>query len=372
MAQRKQTLTRVLVWTFVLVLVAAVFWHRYVALKQGPQGPAGPAQEPMTPAAPGQELRVRPNAAAAGRYQTAFQAMGTDVNLEVAAPSQEVARAMFLAARRKVEEVERMVSTDLPDSEVSRLNHDGAAQVSEGTLAVLRKAQELSHLSDGTFDVTGAPLRMLWHKAAAGNTLPTDAQIQDALRAVGYDKLGMSGRQVRFTLPGMAVDLGPVAAGYAIDTAMVALQDAGATAGIVDIGGDLRLFGHPADRDTWRISVAPPRGAKGQVLLEVPPCAVVTSAEYAGGYRVEGKVYSHVIDPRTGRPIEGIASITIVAPDAVTADGLAVAVSVMGWPKGMELVRSQPGVECLMLLRRSDGSVEEHQSKGFGKLMEKG
>lgn len=307
-----------------------------------------------------------------GRYVLTFKALGTDARLEVEAPNVETAKTMFLAARRRLDEVNLMLSVYTPDSEVSTLNRQGAAQVSEGTLAVLRKADEVARLSGGAFDVTYGPLRTLWRRAQSQGEPPTEEAIQKARAAVGYDKLKMAGREVRLSAPGMEVDTGGIAKGYAIDQAAQALRAAGAAAGIVDVGGDLCMFGLPAGKAAWGVAVSVPPGLTQKVLIHVPPCGVATTADYVNGFRVAGKLLSHVIDPRTGRPVEDMASATVVAPDAMTADALAVAVTVMGWPKGMELIESQPDVECLMVVRKADGALELHQSKGFGKLMEKG
>ena len=263
------------------------------------------------------------------------------------------------------------MSTYNPDSELTDLNRQGAAQLSERTLSVLHRADEISRLSDGAFDVTYAPLRTLWRRAAVQGEPPTAEAIQQARKAVGYDRLRVNGRDVRFAVPGMEVDLGGIAKGYAIDQAAEALQGAGATAGVVDIGGDLRTFGRPLDKPAWGVAVNAPPGVTQKVVLNVPACGVATATDYVNGFHMAGKLLSHVINPSTGRPVEDMASVTVVAPDAMTADALAVAVTVMGWPKGMELVESQTGVECLMMVRKPDGTVEEHQSKGLGKLMGK-
>ncbi len=352
MKERRQVVAYVLGSALVLALVVAALW------RSEPTAPAG-------------ELRVRPNERHPGRYQTSFEAMGTDVNLEVVAPDEDAARTMFLAARRRIEEVNRLMSTYLPDSEVSRLNRRGSGQVSEEVLAVLRKADEVSRLSGGAFDVTYAPLRALWRRAAEEDRLPTPEELAKARAAIGYDKLKVADREVRFGVPGMEVDLGGIAKGYAIDLAARALQDAGAAAGIVDIGHDLNLFGLPADEKSWRVAVYSPPGVTQEVVLDVPPCGVATSGDYARGFRVEGRWFSHIIDPRTGQPVEHMSSVTVVAPDAETADGLATAVSVMGWPDGVRLAESLPDVECLMMVRQADGSVEEHESSGFAQYREK-
>ena len=111
----------------------------------------------------------------------------------------------------------------------------------------------------------------------------------------------MSGRDVRFAAPGMEVDLGGIAKGYAIDVAAEALQTAGAKGGIVDIGGDLRMFGKPTGKSAWTVVVSVPQGMP-RVLLNLPPCGVATTSDYLNGFRVAGKLLSHVIDPARAGP----------------------------------------------------------------------
>lgn len=351
--ERRQIVAYALGFVFVVLLVAAALWRAQ-------------ATAPVT------TLRVWPDERHPGLWQTAFEAMGTDVKLTVDAPDEAAARTRFEAARKRIGEVNLLMSSYLPDSEVSLLNRDGSEKVSPETLAVIRKAAEVSRLSGGAFDVTYAPLRTLWRHAAEVDKLPTPEQIAKARAAIGYNKLKVTGEEVSFSVPGMQVDLGGIAKGYAIDLAAKALQDAGGTAGIVDIGHDLNLFGLLPGKKDWRVGIYSPPGVTQKIIVDVPPCGVATSGDYARGFRVEGKWFSHIIDPRTGEPVKHMSSVTVIAPDCATADGLATAVSVMGWPEGMKLVESLPNVECLMMVRQPDGSVKDHESSGFPRYVEKG
>jgi thiamine biosynthesis lipoprotein len=348
MMERRQVVAYILGSALVLALVALATWRARVA-------------------APQSELQVAQVQGHPDRYQTSFETMGTDATLTVVASDAEAARSMFTAAKGRIDDVNRLMSDYLPESEISRLNRDGSAVVSDETLAVLRKSAEVSRLSGGAFDITYAPLRELWRKAAANGKLPTPEQLQKARAAVGYDKLSIEGNEVRFSVPGMEVDLGGIAKGYAVDLAAQALQQAGAKAGIVDIGHNLNLFGLPAGEKSWRVEIYPPPGLQQAPIVDLPPCGVATSGDYARGFRVGDQWFSHIIDPRTGRPVEHMSSVSIIAPDATAADGLSTAVSVMGWPRGMELVESLPGVECLMMVRKADGNLQEHESSGFSK-----
>jgi thiamine biosynthesis lipoprotein len=318
------------------------------------------------------QLRVWAREGRPGRYLTAFAALGTDVHMEVAAADAADARRMFVAARSEIQRAEALMSVFREDSEVSRLNREGAAgpvALSESTMAVLRASIEFSELSGGAFDVTYAPLRRLWRNAAAQQTLPTPEDIARCRETVGHRNLLLEDGKARFARPGVEVDLGGIAKGYTIDLAADALVAAGARSGLVDIGGDMRLLGKPQNRDQWRVQLRDPPGVMESLIMQVPACAVTTSGDYERGFRVGEQWFSHIVDPRTGRPVLNVPSVTVVAPDATSADALATALNVLGPEQGLPVVESLDAVECLMMVRSPEGDVTRHMSNGFASLI---
>ncbi len=323
-------------------------------------------------APPERRLSVSPVAGRGGMYEARFEAMGTDGRIVVAADAPQAARPALEAAVRAVRAVERLMSTYRADSEVSRLNRLGAREkvaLSEETAEVLRRAQEVSRLTDGAFDVTYAPLRALWRRAAREGAPPHEEALRDVLAAVGWRKLRLDGGEASFTVESMAVDLGGIAKGYGIDRAAGALQTAGVRTALVDLGGDMRLLGAPAPGEGWRVQVRRPPGAAEELVLELTSCAVATSGDYARGFRVGDEWFSHIVDPRTGWPAETASSVTVVAPDATTADALATALSVMEPAEGLALVGRTAGVECLLFVRSDDGSPTMRTSEGMNGLL---
>ncbi len=324
-----------------------------------------------SPAVP---VRVYPHPKAEGSFLAQFSAMGTDARLQVQAAGLDDARRMCEAAAQRVWGLEALMSTYSPGSEVSALNGPGRREfvpLSPDTLAVIAEAKRMHALTDGAFEVTYAPLRTLWRHAQELGRVPQPQEVEKALAMVGLSKLTVKGARARLDCDGMEVDLGGIAKGYAIDSAAEMLQHSGAESGIVDIGGDMRLFGRMAPGRDWRVRVRQVKGAAADHVLTLPPCAVATSGDYERGFRIGDKRYSHIVDPRTGWPVENMTSVTVVAPDAISADGLATGLSVLGVERGIEIVDSLPGVECLIMERRADGSVRDHASAGFPKLMEK-
>lgn len=322
---------------------------------------------------PGDEVSVRATPGKPGRYETALQVMGTDARLEVIAPDGAAARRMLAAAVPALRAVESLMSTYRPDSDVSRLNREGAhrpVELADDTRTVLREALRMSRLTGGAFDVTYAPLRTLWRRAQRTGSVPDEADLARALALVGWEKLLLEGRTARLAEAGMEVDLGGIAKGYAIDLAAGALQSAGARAGIVDVGGDLRLLGEPEPGGRWRVRVKTPPGVQERIVLALPPGAVTTSGDYARTFIVGDRAFSHIMDPRTGRPVADVPSVTVLAPEAIVADALATGLSVMGPAEGIALVESLPGVECMMMTRQADGSVGRRMSSGFARFVE--
>jgi len=314
-----------------------------------------------------------------GRFVLRFEAMGTDATLTVRAPDAGAARRMTAPAVSRIEQVEALMSTYRPESEISRLNAHGAQEavkLSPETMRVLRESVRFGRLSDGAFDVAYAPLRALWRKAQERGALPTQEELQDTLKRVGSDKLILTGDSARFSVAGMEVDLGGIAKGYAIDLAAEAMKKAGAESGIVDLGGNMFLIGRRGDSQKWQVQVRDPRkGEHAPIYLRLENVAVSTSGDYARFFRVGEKTYSHIVDPHTGWPVSAIPSATVVAPDATTADALSTAISVLGAARGIELIDSLDGMAC-MIMARAEGAekVEEevsiHYSRGFRELME--
>jgi thiamine biosynthesis lipoprotein len=171
------------------------------------------------------------------------------------------------------------------------------------------------------------------------------------------------------------VDLGGIAKGLAVDLAAEEMVKAGAESGFVDIGGDMRLIGRREDGAPWKIQVRDPRpGTHPKIYLRLADVAVTTSGDYARYFRVGNRKFSHIIDPRTGRPVSNVPSSTVVAPTAATADALSTAISVMELGKALDLINSLENIECMIMVRRgeadSDGlEYAVHYSDGFRDLI---
>ena len=314
-----------------------------------------------------------PLQAAEERYSARRALMGTVVEVTVYAPGEPKARAAIAAAFDEIERIERLMSLQMPESELWRCNREAAAgptAVSADTFEVLRRSREFSAMSDGAFDVTVTPLLRLWRDAAQRGAPPGAQELQETLARVGWRdvELDAARRTVRYARPGMALDLGAIAKGYAVDAAVRRLRESGIASGLVNAGGDVYVLGRKPDGTPWVVGVQDPRHPESEralvLAVEVADAGVATSGNYRRFSVIGGRRYSHIVDPRTGEPADAVPSVSVIARDATTADALATALSVMGVEKGLALVEGLKDVEALMLTIEDDRIVR-HASSGF-------
>jgi FAD:protein FMN transferase len=259
--------------------------------------------------------------------------------------------ATFDAAFARLRRVDASMSLYRPDSDVVRLNAHAAVHaepVPRDLFDLLARARAISAATDGAFDVTVLPLLRAWGAYPELRYLPSSNPA-----AVGFEgmQLDATARTVRFRLPGMAVDLGGVAKGFALDRAREALAARGVRSARLDLGGNLALLG-VGPGGTWRVAVrdpVEPTRACG-VLVLAAGSAVATSANYARDFAREGwRAPSHVYDPRTRRPVLARVAVTVWAPDAATADALSTALLVLGPTEAVPVLARMPEVGALFV-----------------------
>ena len=274
--------------------------------------------------------------------------MGTFV--EVTSPEERALGIVFAEIKR----LDDLLSKYKADSEVSRLNKLGELKVSPDTFYILKKSEEFWRLSQGAFDITVGPLVSLWGFSHKKYRVPQALEIKEALKVVGTDKIIFNNADnvVKFSVPGMSIDLGAIAKGYALDCAVKKLKEAGITSCLINAGGQIHAlggkpvrqwFGFPYSQSQkfgkpWRVAVKNPRGKDFIDYLELKDRAVATSGDYEQYFIKGAKRYSHILDPKTGYPANsGVISVTVIAADGLTADSLATSIVVMGKEKGLSL-----------------------------------
>ncbi|MCD6406112.1 MAG: FAD:protein FMN transferase [Planctomycetes bacterium] len=311
----------------------------------------------------------------AKRFERTVEAMDTFVTVSVSGVDEAAAAETMDAAFAEVERLEALLSRFEPDSDISMLNFASpgeAVKVSPATLAVLCEAARVSDLSDGAFDVTVGPLVALWREAGKSGALPADEDIDAAREKVSFKDVSLDAESntVTSAREGLVVDLSAVAKGFVAERAAVVLIRRGITSGFVDAGGDVMFIGSNADGRPWRTGIEDPL-KPGTVAdtLYVRNRAVVTSGNYRRFCTIDGKRYSHIIDPRTGRPSQGPAGVTVIAPGGAAADAWATALSVLG-KDGADAAR-RAGVEFLMYFVE-DGEINRFESEGFAAFRKDG
>jgi len=290
--------------------------------------------------------------------------MGTFANITAVAADSGTARASVEAAFSQLKRVDELMSDYKANSQLSQVNRDAFKEpvhVDDDLFEVLDIAVEYSRQTNGAFDVTVGPVVELWREAEETGVLPPEEDIAQAGSKVGFEKLILDreNKTVRFEVDGMRLDLGGIAKGYAIDLAVEAMQKRGAIGGLVDVGGDVRCFGPPSDsKESWLVGLQDP-SVENQLLLvlKLRDMAVATSGGYRRFAEIDGKKYSHIINPVAGSTADELVSVSIVARTATAADALATAVSVLGREKGLELVDSLTKTEAILVPGGKDQEI---------------
>lgn len=302
--------------------------------------------------------------------------MGTVYHITAQCPSGALESAGIDA---RLEWVNRIMSTYERDSTLSRFNrHKSAAWFAvEPELAeVMQAALYLSEVSAGAFDVTVGPLINLWGfgpgegkgKMQRSGELPSQRAIEKALSLVGYERLSVSEKlaQVKKTLPdhgSIYVDLSAIAKGFGVDDLAEYLSSKQCTNYLVDIGGEVRTLGQNPRSRVWRVGVEVPDVKSFDAInriVELSGVAVATSGDYRNFIEWNGKSYSHIIDPRTGRPVNhSLASVTVIHSSTMMADGFATLLTVLGPEAGLEFAREH-ALAALFVWRVEEGFEQEN------------
>ena len=254
-----------------------------------------------------------------------FRAMGCPCELRFDADSQEAFARAVEPCLREIRRFETKYSRYLPDSVTSAINRAagvGSVPIDEETASILKYAAVCHEQSGGLFDITSGAFRRVWHPER--KTLPTPRELDASAAKAGWDKVQFSEREVFLPLPGMELDFGGVVKEYAADAAAMVAGNAGIRHGLVNLGGDIRIVGPQADGRPWPIGIVHPlRPDAAIATLPLAEGAIATSGGYERFVEIEGRRYSHLVDPRTGWPVDGLLSVSVVASQAIVAGSIA-------------------------------------------------
>jgi thiamine biosynthesis lipoprotein len=293
------------------------------------------------------------------------------------APDPAQGQRAATAAFDRIRALNAIFSDYEDDTELTRLSRSAgsgdAIPLSPELWDVLHQAQTLAAQTQGAFDVTVGPYTSLWRRARRQRELPRPDLLATAQQRVGYAKLHLDPvrRTARLTTPRMRLDLGGIAKGYAMDEALKVLATHGIRSALVSGGGDLVAGDPPPGKRGWRIGLASlddPEAPPAEFLL-ISRRAVATSGDLFQFVEIDGRRYSHIVDPRSGLGLTDHGLVTVVAGSSSVSDSLATAMSVLGPEAGLELIAHYPGTE-VRILRRPTDTLEVAKSRGFDKLLD--
>ena len=301
-------------------------------------------------------------------YRDARDMMGTRVEVELWAETAEQGQAAIAAAMAEMSEVNRLMNPWDPDSEISRVNreaHRAPVTVSTPLIDVVARSLHYSRLSEGAFDISFASAGQ--HYDYRASQAPSADTLAAAVTAIDYRAilLDTAAATIRFTQPGMKIDLGGIAKGFAVDRSIDAIEGLGIVSAVVSAGGDSRILGNLGDRPRTIGIRHPRREGKFAVMIPLEDTAISTSGDYERYYIDEaGNRIHHILDPATGKSSGAVQSASVLAQRAIDSDALSTTTFVLGVEKGLALINSLPGIEAIIiddkgLLHYSDGLLRE-------------
>lgn len=279
--------------------------------------------------------------------------MGTLFRIELFAPDAAHAREAFTAAFARIANLDQTLSDYKPDSELNRISTVAVGtpvKVSADLLAVLQESQEMARKSGGAFDVTLGPVIRLWRQARRDRRLPDPDQLREAASRCGYRKLHLdaAAQTVQFDQPGMQLDVGGIAKGWAAEAALTVISNHGIRSALVAASGDLAFSNAPPGKRGWTIGL----GSEDRKAL-LSNCAVSTSGAEEQFLEIGGTRYSHIIDPATNLGLTRDVTVTVVAQHGATADSLALALSVLDLARARRLIEEESGASAIVVTREN-------------------
>ncbi|MBU6400159.1 MAG: FAD:protein FMN transferase [Verrucomicrobia bacterium] len=304
--------------------------------------------------------------------------MAVPFRIVLYAADSATAQSAANAAFDRIAQLNDIMSDYDPDSELSRLSRSSGqgrwVKVSDDLWRVLRQAQALATRTDGAFDVTVGPCVRLWRTARRVKRLPDPAVLHAAMNAVGYQKLQLDPKThaVKLRVPGMQLDLGGIAKGYAVDAAVATLRQHGIDRALVSGGGDMAMSGPPPGKLGWRVALLPldaPNAPPPRFVL-LANAAISTSGDTFQRLEINGTRFSHIVNPHTGIGLTDHSLVTVIARNGLTSDSLTKPVSVLGPAAGLKLIARTPGA-AVRIVREPGDRIEVHESRRFKRFYEK-
>jgi thiamine biosynthesis lipoprotein len=289
-------------------------------------------------------------------FKKSCKLMGNRFELSVVAESGQWANEKIDAGIDEIKRIERLLTTFSDDSETNQVNNNAGIKpvaVSRETFELVKRSIVISKVTQGAFDITyGSIDKRLWNFDRHMTSLPDKATAKKMVRLINYRNISLDEENCTIFLRerGMRIGFGGIGKGYAAERAKLIMKQLGVTSGVVNASGDLNTWGLQPGGKKWTIGIANP-DASNQVFsyLTISDLAVATSGNYEKFIMVDGKRYSHTINPRTGLPVTGIKSVTIITTNAEIADAMATPVTIMGVYAGLDLINQMKDIEAIII-----------------------
>jgi thiamine biosynthesis lipoprotein len=282
--------------------------------------------------------------------------MGNRFQLSAAGASEEWAQDCIEAGIYEIRRIEKKLTTYSEDSETALINQNAGIRpviVSRETFDLIERSKKISRVTQGAFDITyGSVDKTLWNFDTSMNKLPDTATAREMTRLINYRNVLMNRNDFSVMLKekGMRIGFGGIGKGYAAERAKLVMKGKGAESGVVNASGDMTTWGLQPDGTPWTVGIADPNlKDRAFSYMNITDMAIATSGNYEKFIIVDGKKYSHTIDPRTGLPIRGIKSVTVISTDAEIADAMTTPVMIMGVGAGLNMINQIENVEAIIV-----------------------
>jgi FAD:protein FMN transferase len=301
------------------------------------------------------------------KYQRDVKLMGSGMTIIVTANNPEQGKKYIDIAVAEIKRIENIISSWTPTSETAAINRNAGfkpVKVSQELFGLIKRAVNISKLTDGAFDISYASMDKIWQFDGSMTQLPSAEAIKKSVSKVGYQNIVLDAQKstVFLKLKGMKIGFGAIGKGYAADKAKTLLQNLGVKAGVINASGDMNTWGNQPDGQPWKVGITNPVNKKKVFAwFNLSDEAVVTSGNYEKYVKFNGITYTHIIDTRTGYPAHGIFSATVFSKSAELSDALATSIFVMGVESGLYFIDQLKGVECVIV----DDNLKIHYSKNL-------
>jgi thiamine biosynthesis lipoprotein len=293
---------------------------------------------------------------APGIYRKVLKLMGNRFEITVVSQNEQWAFSRIEDAVAEISRIEKLLTTFKDDSQTNLVNKNAGiapVKVDQEVFDLIQRSKRLSDITQGAFDITyGSVDKKLWNFDKTMTSLPDTQLARQSVHLINYRNIILDEKNCTVFLKekGMRIGFGGIGKGYAAERAKIILQQKGVKSGIVNAAGDLTAWGLQPNGEEWTIGIADPDTTRHPFsYFSITDMAVATSGNYEKFVMIDGKKYSHTIDPKTGLPVTGIKSVTIISPNAEIADAMATPVMIMGINVGLDLVNQVKGLACIIV-----------------------